>query len=144
MDIVKPKLALMITSILSFILLVAAIILQIYIDLEPCKLCIYQRWAWLISGSISLTVYLLLYKYNYKKILLFITSFAFAITSLISFYHVGVESNLWQSNFSCNDILGLETTNIKDLEKAILEQNSSGCKNPAFYIFGLSAMKVIS
>ncbi len=138
MSILKPRLALLITSMISFSLVIFTIILQTYINLEPCKLCIYQRWSWLIAGIFSLLTYILFYKYTYTKILLIISFIAFAITSIISLYHAGIEQNFWNPSFSCNEILGLETTNIKDLEQAIFQQNSKNCSEVNFYILKLS------
>ena len=138
MTIFRPRLALLITSIISFSLLILALILQAYMSLEPCKLCIYQRWSWLIAGILCLLTYTLMYKYTYTKILLTVAFTAFVITSIISFYHVGIEQNFWNTSFSCIEILGLETTNVKDLEKAIFQQSSKSCSEVNFYILNLS------
>ncbi len=81
-------------ALLSFVALVAAFSSEAFLGLEPCILCVYQRWPYalvLLVGVVSLAL---------KKQLSFAVGFsglAFLLNSALAAYHTGVEQHWWKS-----------------------------------------------
>jgi disulfide bond formation protein DsbB len=87
---------LVLLSLSSFSLL-AALFAEVYLGLEPCRLCIYQRWPFFITALLSLLGLLM---QNHPKIVtgaLSLSGGALFINSGIALYHSGVERHWWKS-----------------------------------------------
>ena len=82
-----------ITLLISLIVIFIVLIAEFYFSLLPCELCVYQRFPY-----IAVIVFALLAIgsgfYDKQKIALLFTAIFFA-SSLIAFYHSGVEYGLW-------------------------------------------------
>tara|TARA_Y100000817_G_scaffold308078_1_gene295303 strand:+ start:260 stop:739 length:480 start_codon:yes stop_codon:yes gene_type:complete len=127
------KLLILILFILIFSLF-AAYVIEYILGHKACKLCIYQRIPYFIS--ILILINFLIIK-KYQKISLLILSVVSFFGFILSFYHFGIEQGFFADSFVC------ETQNLtKDLTKEdILKQlgnNTVGCKDVTFRVFGLS------
>ena len=114
--------------------LFAAYVIEYILGHKACKLCIYQRIPYFIS--ILILINFLIIK-KYQKISLLILSVVSFFGFILSFYHFGIEQGFFADSFVC------ETQNLtKDLTKEdILKQlgnNTVGCKDVTFRVFGLS------
>ena len=125
-------------SILLFILfaliliLLAAYIIEYGLGYKPCNLCIYQRIPYFISIILLINI---LYLKKYIKISL-MTLFLVSISStVLAFYHVGIEQGFF-SEFLC-EAPSSQSENIKELLKE-LKNSPISCKDVYFKIFGLS------
>lgn len=82
---------------ISFFSLLAALGSEVFLGLEPCILCVYQRIPYLaviLFGFIGLA----LKKHApAPQIMIGLSGLAFALNSVIAFYHTGVEQKWWQS-----------------------------------------------
>lgn len=77
--------------------LLAALIAEAFLGLEPCRLCIYQRWPFFITAVLGV---LGLYFQSNSKIVtgaLALSGLTLLINSGIAFYHSGVERHWWTS-----------------------------------------------
>ena len=115
-----------------------AFIIEYGLGHEPCKLCIYQRYPYLISIVLLLSILILKKNIKIHLILLSIVSL---IGGILAFYHFGIEQGFFNESVVC------ETQNINgNLSKEnILKQlkkNTVSCKEVTFRVFGLSLASI--
>lgn len=87
----------------GFSALAAAFLSEIFLGLEPCILCIYQRWPFAILIALSLVGITLckMYKDQSKKIgaaFIGLSGIAMMVNSGTALYHTGVEQKWWVSS----------------------------------------------
>jgi len=113
---------------------ISALIIQYWLDHEPCKLCLYERIPYFLS--ILLLIKILLFKKN-EKITLLILSLVFASSSALAFYHFGIEQGFFSESLVCKTE---DLSKILSKEQLLeqLKQNSISCKDVSFRILGLS------
>ncbi len=80
-------------AIISTGALAAAFASEAFLGLEPCRLCIYQRWPFAIAVLLGGTALFL----PFKRSILGFLSLNFLVNSGIAFYHTGVEQKWWES-----------------------------------------------
>ena len=129
-------------SVLAFVclILVSAFIIQYELGHKPCKLCLYERIPYFLSILLILKFFLIR---GYEKITLLILSLVFIASSVLAFYHFGIEQGFFSESLAC--VTG-------DLSKALskeelleqLKQNSISCKDVSFRILGLSLATINS
>ena len=120
---------------LSMFALFAAFVLQIMVPLEPCKLCIWQRWPHVINIFICMVILTSL-STNFK--IFFVATTNMFVGSLLAFYHLGLEQNIWSNVFSCSGMPDLNNVSTEDLLRTLSQSPISACEFPAFSIFQIS------
>lgn len=82
---------------ISVIALAGALGSEIFLGLEPCKLCIYQRWVFV--AVILVGIFGLIGRKDKRVSIVFTITggFVFLVNSLVAFYHTGVEQKWWIS-----------------------------------------------
>tara|TARA_Y100000590_G_C15310914_1_gene860105 strand:+ start:161 stop:631 length:471 start_codon:yes stop_codon:yes gene_type:complete len=118
------------TLIFLSLILIAAYVLEYKFGHKPCKLCIYERIPYFLS--ILLIIKLLFFK-SYEKIALLILSLLFIISSVLAFYHFGIEQGFFEESTVC-----VAADLSKEELLLQLKQNTISCKDVTFRIFGLS------
>ena len=123
-------------SILVFIslVLVSAFIIEHQLDNKPCKLCIYQRFPYIVSILLVFSIFL--FKKNIKTHLL-ILSIISLFGSVLAFYHFGIEQGFFNESIMCEAQNLEENLSKQDILKQ-LKQNIVSCKDVNFTLFGLS------
>ena len=130
---INKKFLFIILIFISFIL-VSAFIIEYGFDHPPCKLCIYQRIPYFLS---ILLIIKILFIRNYEKITLLILSLVFVLSSLLAFYHFGIEQGFFKETLVCKT--GNLSENLsKEEVLEQLKQNTVGCKDVSFRILGFS------
>ena len=126
----------MIISSISLMLLLLAITFQHTYDLQPCTLCLWQRWPHIftiIAGIVFVS-----YKGDNPKInllFLFFGTISVLIGTFISMFHVGVEIGLWNGLSTCGMIdFTLPTEDII----LLMEKPSPDCSDPQWKFMGHS------
>jgi len=114
--------------------IISALIIQYWLDHEPCKLCIYERIPYFLS--ILLLIKILLFK-KYEKITLFILFLIFTASAVLAFYHFGIEQSFFSESFVCK-VEDLSETLSKEQLLEQLNKNSISCKDVSFRVLGLS------
>ena len=125
-----------IISILTFILiiLIFAFVIEYKLGHQPCKLCFYERVPYFLSIFLILKI---LFIRGYEKITLLILSIVFVLSSVLAFYHFGIEQGFFKESLVCaTESLSENLTKQELLQQ--LKQNSISCKNVSFRILGLS------
>ena len=123
-------------SILVFVcmVLISAFIIEHQLGHIPCKLCLYERVPYFLS--ILLIIKILLIK-KYEKITLLILLLVFMSSTVLAFYHFGIEQGFFNESLACTTG-DLSTTLSKEELLQQLKQNSIGCKDVSFRMLGLS------
>ncbi len=108
---------------LSVIALASAFFAQYVIGLEPCKLCIWQRWPF--AAVILTALFTLFTKRFFSVAMLMLTGFIFLVNGTIAFFHSGVERLWWEGLKGCSapDLSG----SVEDLMARIQSSNGARC-----------------
>ena len=114
--------------------IISALIIQYWLDHEPCKLCLYERIPYFLS--MLLIIKILLIK-KFEKITLLILSLVFIGGASLAFYHFGIEQGFFSESLACTTGDLSETLSKEELLEQ-LKQNSISCKDASFKILGLS------
>jgi disulfide bond formation protein DsbB len=122
--------------IVSTAVLGAALASQYWGGLKPCELCLYQRWPWDAAIAIGLIATLVGSRSALPWVAL-ILALAFAIGSVIAFYHVGVEQHWFAGPDACS---GSNTgaASVEALKAKILGQAAVRCDEPQWSWLGVS------
>ncbi|MFN3700289.1 MAG: disulfide bond formation protein B [Alphaproteobacteria bacterium] len=82
---------------LSILAIAAAIASEVFWGLEPCRLCIYQRWGFVATGLLGALG--LIFRKNplHGAIFAALAGLAFLGNAAVAFYHTGVEEKWWVS-----------------------------------------------
>ena len=123
-------------TILIFIslVLISAFVIEHRLGHQPCKLCFYERIPYFLSILLIIKIFLIK---SYEKITLLILSLVFLISSILAFYHLGIEQGFFNESFGCS------TGNLSEIlsKEQLLEeikQNTVSCKDVSFEILGFS------
>ena len=129
-------------SLLIFIstILIFAFIIEYKLGHKPCKLCLYERIPYMLSILLILKI---IFIKKYEKIIFLILFLVFIGSTILAFYHFGIEQGFFSESLACKtgDLLGILS---KDQLLEQLEQNRLSCKNVNFKILGLSLAAINS
>ena len=123
-------------TILIFIslVLVSAYVIEYKLNHEPCKLCLYERIPYFLAILLMMKIF---FTRGYESATLLILSLVFIISSILAFYHFGIEQGFFNESLACTTP-DLSNTLSKEQLLEQLKQNSISCKNISFRILGLS------
>ena len=124
-----------ILAIIVFASVLFSFFLEFFLNLIPCKLCLYQRYLWLfllLACTINLKQSS---KSRYIEIIITITLCAI-IT--LSFYHSGIEFGFFNNIISCTSENNETVNSIEELDFLIRNTKNMDCAFPKFKIFNLS------
>ena len=124
-----------ILAIIVFTSVLFSFFLEFFLNLIPCKLCLYQRYLWLFL----LLACIINLKQNSKSryIEIIITITLCAIITL-SFYHSGIEFGFFNNIISCTSENNETVNSIEELDFLIRNTKNIDCAFPKFKIFYLS------
>ena len=123
----------LIILIISMISIISALYIEYILQYEPCKLCIYQRLPYIAAIFISFIGF----NYSSNDKILIILIMIFALSTIISGYHFGIENNLFDELSACvND--SLDISNKSKLLESLNQSMPVNCKDATFKILGVS------
>ena len=113
----------LLTISISILALAGAFFAQYVMGLEPCKLCIWQRWPFVLTILTGLIAY-----FTTSPVSIFATvlsGLVFLSNSMIAFFHTGVERLWWEGLKGCSapDLSG----SVEDLMARIQSSNGARC-----------------
>lgn len=101
--------------------------------LQPCPLCLYQRWPWWIAVGLSA---LALALPGFGRAALMLAGLAIGAGAGIAFYHAGIEQQWWPGPTSCS---GAATPDSLDALRAqLFAAPIIRCDDIAWSLFGIS------
>lgn len=112
----------------------AAYLSQYGFGLQPCALCLQQRYPYMLVIALSLFSFLLPSP-RWQQSLLVLSFLVLLAEAALAFRHVGVERRWW-SGPGCSDTVN--PGSVDDLRNAILGAPLVRCDTPAFEFAGLS------
>ena len=123
-------------GILIFIIfiLVSAFIIEYGLGHKPCKLCIYERIPYFLSIFLIGKIFFIK---TYDKTALLILSLIFMVSSVLAFYHFGIEQGLFSESLVCTTENFSENLTKDELLKQ-LSENTISCKDVSIRILGFS------
>ena len=122
-------------AILVFASVIFSFFLEFFLNLIPCKLCLYQRYLWLFLLLACIINLKQSSKSRYIEIIITITLCAI-IT--LSFYHSGIEFGFYNNIISCTSENNETVNSIEELDFLIRNTKNMDCAFPKFKIFNLS------
>ena len=78
---------------ISIVALISAYYIEHILGHAPCNLCLLERYVYFFS--IIITIIFLVIK-RYEKIILFTLGITFVLSTLLSFYHFGIEQGFFK------------------------------------------------
>lgn len=116
----KLKFSLSNPPFISFILAIFALLFAFYLQYilgyEPCKLCMYQRYGYILVLLLSLLGFFL----NKSKLIPILLIISFIMITSIGFWHLGIEQQWWAASLECSGI----TENIGSLKEELKNINN--------------------
>ena len=130
----KNKTPLNIILFISIFVLISAYFVEYILGYKPCNLCLIERLPYFFSIIIIL---LCLTINKFYKIVFILLTITFAVGTILSFYHFGIEQGFFKESLVCaanNEINSLAKEDlIKELQKKVVS-----CKDVQFTLLGLS------
>ena len=130
----KNKTALNIILFISIFVLISAYFVEYILGYKPCNLCLIERLPYFFAIIIIL---LCLTINKFYKIVFILLTISFAVGTILSFYHFGIEQGFFKESLVCtanNEINSLTKEDlIKELQKKVVS-----CKDVQFTLLGLS------
>lgn len=124
-----------ILAIIVFASVLFSFFLEFFLNLIPCKLCLYQRYLWLFLLLACIINLKQSSKSRYIETIIIITLCAI-IT--LSFYHSGIEFGFFNNIISCTPENNETVNSIEELDFLIRNTKNMDCAFPKFKIFNLS------
>ncbi len=115
--------------------LLVAFASQYFGGLQPCTLCIWQRYGY--GGAIALGLITLALPRRLQLWGAVLTSLALLVVAGLALFHVGVEQHWWQGLATCTGNLDVHQS-VADLEKQLMDTPVIPCDRPAWTMFGIS------
>ncbi len=104
--------------------------------LQPCTLCLYQRWPWWAATGLTLAVLLFGGTVGWARAVLGLAGTILLIGAGIAVYHVGVEQHWWAGLSGCTAPPTPAT--LEELRRQILSAPVVRCDEVAWSLFGIS------
>jgi len=114
--------------------IISALIVQYWLGHEPCRLCLYERIPYFLSILLITKIFFIK---KYERTTLLILFLVFMSSTVLAFYHFGIEQGFFSESLACTTGDLSKTLSKEELLQQ-LKQNSIGCKNVSFRILGLS------
>ena len=120
--------------------IISALIIEYVLGHKPCSLCLYERIPYFLSALLIIKIF---FFKKYEKITLLILFIIFTISTLLAFYHFGIEQGFIKESLVCD--LNNENNSLtkEELLKELKEKTIS-CKDVTFKILGLSLATINS
>jgi disulfide bond formation protein DsbB len=127
----------LLVAVASLAALVIAFASQYWGGLQPCPLCIYQRWPYGVAAALGIVGMILAGRPGVLRAILLLAALAFFVDAGIAAFHVGVEQHWWAGTAECGSTLDLNASP-EDLKNQLLNQPVVRCDQPAWQMFGIS------
>lgn len=117
-------------------LLGGALAFQYLGGLQPCHICLWERWPHRVAIALGVLA-LVLPVLGGRRLLSMLGAVTMAVSAGLGLYHVGVEQHWWEGPTSCTggDISGLKTD---DLLNQIMNAPVVHCDQIAWEMWGIS------
>jgi disulfide bond formation protein DsbB len=112
-----------------------ALLTQIVGGLQPCELCLYERWPY--YAAIPLALLAVLGHRGFRRTMLGLIALIFVASSVLAFYHVGVEQHWFAGPSACTGGPA-GAASIEALQQALLSRQPVSCDAPQWSFMGIT------
>ena len=130
----KKNTILLITFLIILLSIISALVIENIFGHHPCKLCIYERIPYFFSILLIISIF---FFRKYEKNIFFILFLIFIFSSIMAFYHFGIEQGFFTESLLCSTE-NLSETLSKEQILEQLKQNTISCKEVSFEVLGFS------
>jgi len=106
--------------------------------LYPCVLCIYQRYAYGTALAFAALAFIVATAPPGRRLFLVLAGLAFAASSAIAAFHVGVEQKWWQGTAECHAPQLPANATVEQMREILLNQPFAPCDVVPWALFGIS------
>jgi disulfide bond formation protein DsbB len=132
----SPRLLVALLLMASAAIVGTALLSQYVGGLQPCELCLYQRWPYYAAVVVTAGA-LLSGNEAAMRLTVALCSLLFVVGAALAFYHVGVEHHWFAGPSACTGS-GVGATSIEALKAQLLARQPVNCDEPAWRLFGIS------
>ena len=111
---------------------------QAWGGLQPCVLCIYQRYAYGIAFAFGLLGLALSRNAKAKRLFVALAGLAFLGGGATAGFHIGVEQHWWQGTAECHAPVFDPTASPEELRKLMLDTTFVPCDEIPWSLLGIS------
>ena len=115
-----------------------ALVSQYWGGLDPCVLCVYQRYAHGAAGGLGLLALLLVARPRLRRPLIVLAGLVFLAGAAIAVFHVGVEQLWWRGTDACHAPVFDPEMSLDELREAMLNTRFVPCDVVPWALFGIS------
>ena len=133
-----PKSYLNLILLISLISIISAFFIEYILGHQPCNLCLIERIPYVLSITLIISNYI--FKTN-EKIVILLLIITFTFSSIVSFYHFGIEQDFFEESPVCTLNNTSEIISKEEILKQLQEIYVS-CKDVTFRVFGLSLTSI--
>lgn len=133
----QPRLPAIFVLLVSAAALIIAYLSQVWGGLEPCILCIYQRYVYAAAAAVGL-VGALLDRPALGRPVMLLAGLVFLAGLGISIFHVGVEQHWWRGTDGCHAPAIDLTQSLDSLREQMLDTSFVPCDEISWSLFGIS------
>ena len=112
------------------VVLAAAYAFQHLGGVQPCVLCLYQRWPWWIAVGLGCLVVLLRGRPGVALGVAAVSSLAILSGAGLAGFHVGVEQHWWEGLASCGGAVGMPASVEALRQQTPLMSRRGTCRHP--------------
>ena len=123
-------------ALISATALVVALGAQYFYNIQPCELCVWQRWPYAAALLLSLAGFFVMLAY--RRALLLLLALAFAAGAGLAFFHVGVEQHWWQGLAGCVGNISAAENATQLLNEIMGQMNIIRCDEVNWAFAGIS------
>ncbi|MGF6229296.1 disulfide bond formation protein DsbB [Inquilinus ginsengisoli] len=123
------------TAALGVVVLGTVLASQYLGGLQPCELCLYQRWPWgaaIVLGLLAAVIR------PARRILVLLAGLVILLGGLLAVYHAGVEYGWFPGFTACTGALSFGNGDVAALRDQLLNAPVVRCDVPGFVLFGIS------
>ena len=121
---------------ISLTVLGGALASQYWGGLDPCELCLLERWPWWAAIAISAALWFAGDRLPLTAPAILLT-LVFLVSAGLGFYHAGVELH-WFAGPSACTASGTAATNIDELRAQLMNKQPVMCDQVQWSLFGIS------
>ena len=122
----------------SLVALAGAYYFQYVEELQPCPLCLYQRWPYYVAIVFSGLAALPHSQVHWPIYLIALCGVAFTIGGGIAGYHAGVELGWFEGLAACQGGGGSGAASVEELMAEIMNTEPVSCSDVPWSLFGIS------
>ncbi len=115
-----------------------ALLAQYAGDLQPCILCVYQRYAYVGALAAGIAGIAVAGNPAVRRLAIGLAGLAFLAGAGIAFFHVGVEQLWWRGTAECHAPAFDPNATAADLRKQLLRTDFVACDQVPWSLFGIS------